>query len=144
MMLDILAASRTSSSSPALPGGLFLAFGRPAIETPPALSLCALVGCLTLACGFFPDWLFQIPVGRNPEKEIHDALNASQGELAESRWTAFGRTDLVRYRSRPEVMDLYVDGTAGSPMFRFGGRRENLERLVETELAGSRRFHSIP
>jgi len=101
----------------------------------PALSLGAFIGCLALACGFSPDRLFQIPVGRNPEKEIHDALDSFQGDLAESRWTAFGRTDLVRYRSRPEVMDLYVDGTAGSPMYRFSGRREDAAQLVETELA---------
>jgi hypothetical protein len=100
-----------------------------------ALSLCALAFCLTLASGVFQDRLFQIPVGRNPEKEIHDALGSFQGEIAESRWTAFGRTDLVRYRLRPEMMDLYVDGTAGSPMYRFRGHRGDLGRLVEKELS---------
>jgi hypothetical protein len=100
-----------------------------------ALSLCALALCLTLAAGVFQNRLFQIPIGRNPEKEIHDALNSFQGEVAESRWTAFGRTDLVRYRQRPEMMDLYVDGTAGSPMYRFSGHRDDLERLVEKELS---------
>ncbi|MGE5259157.1 MAG: hypothetical protein ACM3KE_20975 [Hyphomicrobiales bacterium] len=100
-----------------------------------ALSLCALITCLVLGAGLFPGGLLQIPVGRNPEKEIHDALGSFQGELVESRWTAFGRTDLVAYRSRPEVMDLYVDGTAGSPMFRFSGRHEDLAQLVEGELA---------
>jgi predicted membrane-bound spermidine synthase len=101
----------------------------------PALSLCALVLCLGLASDVSQDWFFKIPVGRNPEKEIHDALTSFQGELADHRWTAFGRTDLVRYRSRPELMDLYVDGTAGSPMYRFSGRLEELTKLVETELA---------
>ena len=91
--------------------------------------------CLTLAAGVFQDRFFQIPVGRNPEKEIHDALNSFQGEVAETRWTAFGRTDLVRYRLRPEMMDFYVDGTAGSPMYRFSGHRDDLGRLVEKELS---------
>ncbi len=100
-----------------------------------AWSLCVLALCLMLAAGVFPQRLLEIPVGRNPEKEIHDALNSFRGEITESRWTAFGRTDLVRYRSQPEVMDLYVDGTAGSPMYRFSGRREDLPGLVETRLA---------
>lgn len=100
-----------------------------------ALSLCVMALCLMAAAGVFPQRLLEIPVGRNPEKEIHDALAEFQGEIAESRWTAFGRTDIVRYRSQPGVMDLYVDGTAGSPMYRFSGRREDADRLVETELA---------
>lgn len=100
-----------------------------------AFSLCVLALCLTLACEVFQDRFFQIPVGRNPEKEIHDALDSFQGEITENRWTAFGRTDLVRYRLRPEMMDLYVDGTAGSPMYRFSGQLEDLTKLVETQLA---------
>lgn len=137
-MLDLLGGIRVHFIIAA--GAAWVAFilgARPASRTKrlPALSLCALIGCLALAYGPFPDWLLQIPVGRNPEKEIHDALSSFQGEVAESRWTAFGRTDLVRYGSRPEVMDLYVDGTAGSPMFRFSGRPDDLPRLVETDLA---------
>lgn len=99
------------------------------------LSLCAMALCLILAAGVFHDRLFQVPIGRNPEKEIHDALNSFQGEVAESRWTAFGRTDLVRYRLRPDMMDLYVDGTAGSPMYRFRGDLDDLGHIVEKELS---------
>lgn len=70
--------------------------------------------------GFYrPD----MPIGANPAKEIHDALygNKYQGKITETRWSAFGRTDLVELNDYPEQMDIYIDGTAGTPMYRFSG-----------------------
>jgi len=62
-------------------------------------------------------------IGANPVKEIHRALYDPDfaGEIVETRWSAFGRTDLVRFGSRPELMEIYVDGTAGMPMYQFSG-----------------------
>jgi hypothetical protein len=101
----------------------------------PAASLGALLLSLGLgSAGLRPEWL-SIPLGRNPDKEINAALHAFQGEVAATRWTAFGRTDLVRYPGRPEGMDLYLDGTAGSPLYQFNGRQEDLARVVETGMA---------
>lgn len=90
---------------------------------------------------------FDLPPGRNSGKEIHDALHAFGGEIAATRWTAFGRTDLVRYPGRPDGMDLYLDGTAGSPLYRFSGRPEDLDRAVASEMAdfpGSFALRSLP
>ena len=102
----------------------------------PAASLGALLLSLGLgSAGLQPEWL-SIPLGRNPDKEIHAALHAFQGEIVATRWTAFGRTDLVRYPGRPEGMDLYLDGTAGSPLHQFSGRPEDLARVVESGMAG--------
>jgi hypothetical protein len=64
-----------------------------------------------------------IPIGKNPAKEIHDVLYGSsfKGKIIDTKWSAFGRTDLVELRDFPDQMDIYLDGTAGSPMYRFSG-----------------------
>ena len=74
--------------------------------------------------GFYqPD----LPIGVNPAKEIHDVLYGSffKGKIIETRWSAFGRTDLLEFSNDPDHMDIYIDGTAGSPMYRFGGKFED-------------------
>jgi len=83
---------------------------------------------------FFPE----VPVsGLNPDKEMSRALTevSLQGTIRESRWSAFGRTDLVEFPRRPGEMRLYVDGTAGTPMYRFNGNLnapdEEVRRLKE-------------
>jgi len=68
--------------------------------------------------GFF---IPSIPIGINSEKEIHNALYGSQrGEITEKRWSAFGRSDLVKYDGI-DYMDIFIDGTAGTPMYKFNG-----------------------
>jgi hypothetical protein len=71
--------------------------------------------CLT---GYYQPTL---AIGRNPEKEIHDALSKFNGEIVETKWSAFGRTDLIAFGDFPNHMDIYIDGTAGSPMFKYSG-----------------------
>ncbi len=80
------------------------------------LILSILLG-VNLAGGY----LLDIPIGVNPRKEIHDALSSFRGKILETRWSAFGRTDLVEFNNYPDHMDIYIDGTAGSPMYRFNG-----------------------
>ncbi len=64
----------------------------------------------------------RVAIGKNDEKEIHQALFGSQqGKIIETRWSAFGQTDLVAFNNNPEYMDIYIDGTAGTPMFGFNG-----------------------
>jgi predicted membrane-bound spermidine synthase len=70
--------------------------------------------------GFYcPD----VPIGINPAKQSYVGLNPSllQGEIIETRWSAYGRTDLVDVGINPELMLIYIDGTAGSLMYRFNG-----------------------
>jgi len=77
-----------------------------------------------------------IPIGKNPTKEIHDALSSFKGKIVETRWSAFGRTDVVAFNEYPDHMDIYLDGTAGSPMYRFEGNVSEpgpeIERLKTT------------
>ena len=86
------------------------------ISTVSFFILSALLG-VNLVGGY----LLDIPVGANPTKEIHDALSSFRGKIVETRWSAFGRTDLVKFNNYPDHMDIYIDGTAGSPMYRFNG-----------------------
>ena len=73
----------------------------------------------------------RIAIGKNSEKEIHRALfGPQQGRIIETRWSAFGQTDLVAFDSSPEYMDIYVDGTAGTPMLRFNGDMNNPDTAV--------------
>ena len=83
-----------------------------------ALPLAALVLAATSSGLYVP----RLPTGLNPEKEIHDALfGPFGGGILETLWSSFGRTDLVAFRQDPGYMDIYIDGTAGTPMYRFSG-----------------------
>ena len=70
--------------------------------------------------GFYsPD----VPIGINPAKQSYVGLRSPllQGEIIETRWSAFGRTDLVEVGTMPDLMLIYIDGTASSHMYRFSG-----------------------
>lgn len=104
--------------------GLFLAMSGPRgrrakIAALFSFAFCSCLWVATLMGVYPPD----IRVGENPGKEIHQALSASsfKGKIVRTKWSAFGRTDLVKYEPDPGHMDLYIDGTAGSPMYQFGG-----------------------
>ena len=74
-----------------------------------------------------------LPAGNNPEKEIHDAIHGPRnGEVTATRWSAFGRTDLITYAATDDHRDLYIDGTAGTPMYRFSGDFQAPGSAVET------------
>lgn len=93
------------------------------IRTVFAFVTLALFVILMLIGSFAFDWLKRIPAGLSREKEIHDALRV--GRIEETRWSAFGQTDLVGYEQYPERKDIYIDGTAGTPMYHFNGDIEN-------------------
>ncbi|MDX9917187.1 MAG: hypothetical protein RBT15_04145 [Gudongella sp.] len=69
-------------------------------------------------------WI-QVPIGRSDEKEIYDSLHIFNGKIEETVHSAFGRTDLVQYEDIHEHMDIYLDGTAGTPMYKFNGNIDN-------------------
>lgn len=63
----------------------------------------------------------------NPTKEIYQTLQDSslKGKLIKTIWSSFGRTDVVQFETRPDMMHIYIDGTAGSPMYYFSGNINN-------------------
>ncbi len=79
-------------------------------------------------------YLSDIPIiGKNPNKDIHRALyeKSSPAQIIETRWSAFGRTDLVEYTQYPAQMEIYLDGTATAPMYQFNGDLENPDETVK-------------
>src|SRR5690554_2997471 len=62
--------------------------------------------------------LNRIPIGDFPEKDFHHSypgLNVIS-TITDSRWSVFGRTDLVEYNHQNRVKHLFIDGAAGSQM----------------------------
>lgn len=98
------------------------------------VSLVIVLGLLgvNLIGSYLPD----VPVGTNPAKEIHHALSSSPGEIIETRWSAFGRTDLVAFSDDPEEMGIFIDGTAGTPMYRFSGDFDNPDPRIDSLKTG--------
>jgi len=76
--------------------------------------------------------LFNIPIGTNREKEIFDALHGFQGKVIKTKQSAFGQIDLVEYSNNSEWMDIYLDGTAGTPMYRFNGDFKHPDSAVQS------------
>ncbi|WP_139209262.1 class I SAM-dependent methyltransferase [Aquisalimonas asiatica] len=105
--------------------------GRALALTASGVALAATLGLtLVQATGVMGTTL---PVGNNPDKEIHDAIHGPrEGAVTDSRWSAFGRTDLITYARTDDHRDLYIDGTAGTPMYRFTGDLANPGDAVET------------
>ncbi len=90
---------------------------------------------LLLGANLIGSYLPNIPViGTNPVKDIHQALYGPSfsGKIIETRWSAFGRTDLVEFSSRPEQMEIYIDGTAGMPMYQFSGEFDRPSSILDS------------
>lgn len=60
-----------------------------------------------------------VPIAKDPAKDMSQMLAnpAFQAKIVESRWSSFGRTDLVKSELLPNEMTIFVDGAAGSSMY---------------------------
>ena len=93
-----------------------------------------IIAAILLITNLFGAYLSDIPLaGKNPDKDIHRALyeRPSPARIVETRWSAFGRTDLVEYTEYPQQMEIYLDGSASAPMYQFSGNLENPGTAVE-------------
>ncbi len=85
----------------------------------PALALgCFVLVSATIAfAGLKLD--FFVPVTNDQYKEMYSLLSnpAYKAKIVESRWSSFGRTDLVKSELYPNEMSLFVDGGAPSTMY---------------------------
>lgn len=93
-----------------------------------------ITAAVLLITNIFGAYLNDVPIiAKNPNKDIHRALyeRPSPARIVETRWSAFGRTDLVEYTEYPAQMEIYLDGTASAPMYQFSGDLENPGTAVE-------------
>ncbi len=89
---------------------------------------------------YFP-FLREVPIARHHGKDMYNMLSVplNKAEILESRWSTFGRTDLVGYRDDDSVKFLFIDGAAGTAMYKFDGNFENPGKeieLLKTEFSG--------
>lgn len=78
---------------------------------------------------YFSNFLGTIPLTKDAHKGMAHLLGnpTRKARVVESRWSAFGRTDLILDEEYPDEMVFFVDGTAGSSMYRFDGNPSSLE-----------------
>jgi len=69
----------------------------------------------------------EVQIGKFPEKDFYYAYPGEHvyREIIESRWSIYGRSDLVRYSHQNLLMHLFVDGAAGTRMYNFDGNITN-------------------
>lgn len=65
----------------------------------------------------------EIPIGNFPEKDFfHVYPNVdTRATIIDSRWSIYGRADLVSYSHQDVVRQLFIDGAAGTQMYKFNG-----------------------
>ncbi len=98
-------------------------------------SAVAVILLLMLILNIFTGFLGEVPIRRSEIKDMYFLVDepGSNGEVIDTRWSAFGRTDLVGLEDNDNVRFLFIDGAAGTPMFKFDGdldaAYENLDFL---------------
>lgn len=83
--------------------------------------------------------LNEIPIGPFPEKDFHSVYDDPRiiSTITDSRWSIFGRSDLVQHSHQDMVRHLFVDGAAGSQMYRFDGNIQNPDQQLQQLLLSS-------
>jgi hypothetical protein len=69
------------------------------------------------------DYLNEVPLKNSPSKELSSAIDkyGDDVKIVETRWSISGRTDLVKVTNDPDVMYIFIDGGAPTPMYKFNG-----------------------
>lgn len=97
--------------------------GRPAVGP-----IALLASLLALLFASVSGLRLEVPFASDPGKDI---LRVPEATLVGSRWSSFGRTDLVVDPRMPGEMALYVDGAAGSTMYDLEGVLDDPVRSAE-------------
>lgn len=96
--------------------------------------LYAVLLCLTIVLTVFgkKDLFGEVPIGNFSEKDFfhtYDDPNI-KANVVESRWSIYGRSDLVDYSNQSIVKHLFIDGSAGTQMYKFNGNIANHDKLI--------------
>lgn len=73
-----------------------------------------------------------VPIGADQGKELYELIkNPNLGtRIVESKWSAFGRTDLVELQNNPHYKIIFIDGGAGTMMYHFNGNSSDANSEV--------------
>ena len=73
-----------------------------------------------------------IQMNAGQEKELYSFLSSPKygASITESRWSPFGRTDLVELKAIPDYKLIFIDGGAGTVMYQFNGDLSNVSAAV--------------
>ncbi|HEY9595094.1 MAG TPA: hypothetical protein VHE79_11490, partial [Spirochaetia bacterium] len=98
-------------------GALLLGFSRKKFPIAAAVTFVALAASFGLLAGLRLQ--IPVPVANDPDKDMSQMLAnpAYKARIVESRWSSFGRTDVVKSDLFPNELTLFVDGAAGSTMY---------------------------
>ena len=90
------------------------------------------------------EFLGMVPIGDFPEKDFYHVYPdaAARATIIDSRWSIYGRSDLVQYSDQDMVRQLFVDGAAGSQVYRFNGNVRNTRSVLQELLL--RHTNAIP
>lgn len=112
----------------------------------PAYLLITISLFLLFVFNYSGAFLGTIPFATGARKEMahflrHPTLEAN---VADSRWSAFGRTDLIVEEGNPDEKLFFIDGSAGTAMYRFDGDIKSLDRPEFTHFSGYFPFEVLP
>ncbi len=84
----------------------------------------------------------RVPIANDPNKEMQGMLaDPTLGaRIVESRWSSFGRTDLVASDAAPNEMEIFVDGAAGSAMFNWNALRTDRQERMQLAMHSGESF----
>ena len=87
-----------------------------------------------------------IPFARGSHKEMDHLLRhpVMEAGIVDSRWSAFGRTDLVEMTDNPDEKVFFIDGTAGTVMYRFNKDPDTLDKPEFKHFSGYFPFEILP
>lgn len=78
------------------------------------------------------EFLGRVPIGNYPEKDFYQVYPdpTIHSEIIDSRWSVYGRSDLVQYSHQDMVRQLFIDGAAGTQIYRFDGNVAKTDPLL--------------
>ena len=75
----------------------------------------------------------KVPIGKFPAKDFYYVYSDPniRPTIIDSRWSNYGRSDLVQYNNQDIVRQMFIDGSAGTQMYRFNGDITHVDRLLQ-------------
>ena len=79
------------------------------------------------------EFLGRVPIGNFPEKDFYHVYQGPsiRSQIIDSRWSIYGRSDLVKYSHQDMVRQLFIDGAAGTQVYRFNGNIRSTNSILQ-------------